>query len=240
MTAAASGLVGVFALMRRMTLASDALSHVALPGLGLALLFKINPLAGAAAALAAGAVLVWLLEKRTGIPTEVIIGVFFSASLALGSLLTPQEDLLEALFGQAAAADGLLLAAGILVSAGIIAFILLAKERLLLSLISPDLARVSGVNVDRLNLWFLLAFVANVLLGLQFLGVLLMGSLIIVPAAAARNLTRGLSATLAAAAVVSILSVAAGFFISSVYELAFGPTVISVAAGLFFISLFKR
>ena len=63
--AVAAGLVGCYALMRRMTLAGDALSHVALPGIGLALLFRIDPFPGAVVALVAGALFVWAVEQRT-------------------------------------------------------------------------------------------------------------------------------------------------------------------------------
>jgi len=57
-TAVAAGILGAFAVMRRMALASDPISHIALPGLGLALLLKINPLIGAAATLSVGALLI--------------------------------------------------------------------------------------------------------------------------------------------------------------------------------------
>ena len=97
--ATAAGLVGSFAVMRRMTLASDALSHVALPGIALALLLHANPVLGGVAALLIGALVIWGLEHRTRMPTEVIVGVLFSAALAVGSLLTSGEELLEALFG---------------------------------------------------------------------------------------------------------------------------------------------
>ena len=81
--ASAAGIIGPFAIMRRLALASDPISHVALPGLGVALLLKINPLVGAAFALITGAILIWQLEKRTGLSTDVLIGVIFSVSLAL-------------------------------------------------------------------------------------------------------------------------------------------------------------
>src|SRR5512141_3495729 len=84
--AAAAGLVGCFAVMRRMTLASDAISHVALPGIGIALALHFHPVLGGLAALLLGTVLVWAVEHKTGIPTETVIGVVFSAALAVGSL----------------------------------------------------------------------------------------------------------------------------------------------------------
>jgi ABC-type Mn2+/Zn2+ transport system permease subunit len=82
--AVAAGLVGCFAVMRKMTLASDAISHVALPGIGLALILQLPPLAGGMASLLLGTLLVWLVQSRTRIATETVIGVVFSAALAAG------------------------------------------------------------------------------------------------------------------------------------------------------------
>src|SRR5690242_19989 len=86
--ATAAGLLGCFVIMRRMVLAADALSHVALPGIGVALLVHVHPLAGAMAALVLGTLLIWGIERRAQLATETVIGVVFSAALALGSLMT--------------------------------------------------------------------------------------------------------------------------------------------------------
>src|SRR3989442_2384249 len=86
--AIAAGLVGCFAVMRRMALAADALSHVALPGIGIALALHIHPVFGAAAMLFFGALLVWAVEDRSHLATETVIGVVFSAALAVGSMIT--------------------------------------------------------------------------------------------------------------------------------------------------------
>src|SRR5579863_3571255 len=94
--AAAAGLVGCVAVVRRMTLAADALSHVALPGIGIAMALHVHPLVGAAAMLMFGALLVWALEETTRKATETVIGVVFSAALAVGSLLTSNDDLVDA------------------------------------------------------------------------------------------------------------------------------------------------
>src|SRR3990172_3051070 len=145
--AAASGLVGVFALMRKMALASDAISHVALPGLGIALLLKINPIIGGAAALLLGVLIIWVIETKSNISTETVIGVIFSTALALGSLITPREDLIEALFGGGAMAPWQWVL-GVIASAAVIAFVIFQKEKLTLSLVSEDLAAVSGVPVS--------------------------------------------------------------------------------------------
>src|ERR1044072_4848342 len=93
--ALAAGLVGCFSGMRRMALAGDALSHVARPGIGVALALHIHPLFGALAMLLFAGLLVWAIEDRSHLALETIIGVVFSAALAVGSLLATGEDLIE-------------------------------------------------------------------------------------------------------------------------------------------------
>src|SRR5579883_3163241 len=96
----AAGLVGCIALMKRMLLAGDVISHLALPGIGLALLYRVDPLAGGAATLFLGTYLVWQLQKNTNLATESAIGVVFAAALAIGAAVIPNQDLAESLFGE--------------------------------------------------------------------------------------------------------------------------------------------
>ncbi len=236
----AAGTVGVFALMRRMTLASDAISHIALPGLGLALLFKINFLIGGAATLLLGVILVWALERRTKIPTETIVGVIFSISLAIGSLVTPQEDLIEALFGGFGGFSTIEFFASIILTLGIIVLILKLKNKLILEMISSDLAKVTGIKSGRLSLYFLLLFGLTVILGLKLTGALLMGSLIIIPAASAKNLAWNINSMIFWAVGLAGLSVIAGSYLADYFNFSHGPAIISLAGLIFFISLLFR
>ena len=239
--AIAAGLVGSFAVMRRLVLASDAMSHVALPGIGVALLLHVNPVLGGVAALMLGAVVIWLLEHRTRIPTEAIVGVVFSAALAVGSMLTSGEELLEALFGTEKAPGQAETLMSLGLAALIVGFVLRARHRLLLTLVSSDLARTAGVDVARLDLTYLLAFALTVALGLRYLGILLMGSLIIIPAATARHVTRSLDAMLAAAVGLAVAATVIGTLGARVLHLPGGPLTITVAAGFFVIGvLFRR
>jgi ABC-type Mn2+/Zn2+ transport system permease subunit len=235
--AAAAGLVGCFAVMRRMSLASDALSHVALPGIAIALALQLNPVLGGLAALVVGTVLIWALEYRTQLPTDAVIGVVFSAALAIGSMLTSGEELIEALFGapsQVEIVEGVL---GIVAALLVVVFIWRAKSRLVIALIARDLARTADVDVPRLDLMFLLAFAVTVALGLRFLGVLLMGSLIIIPAVTARQIAPSLSGMLGTAVGLAVIAMLAGLYASPRLHLAAGPVTIVIAAGFFLLSL---
>src|ERR1041385_3634836 len=250
LTAVAAGLVGSFALMKRMSLAGDVVSHIALPGLGIAFLLKINPMLGAAVALFLGAFLIWHLQKRGTMTTDVAIGVIFTAALAVGTLLTPSEDLIEALFGGFQSLTLISFLLGVLAVIAVTTFLYVSRHKLVLSMFSPELAAATGVNVSRLNLYYLLIFGLTVLLGLRFLGALLVGALIIIRAATGRQLTHTLTRFLIASSAVSVLSVAIGLAISHYYSqlkvgsvslnLSLGPAIISVATVFFLLSLLRR
>jgi len=239
-TALAAGVVGSFGLMKRMTLAGDVVSHLALPGLGAAFLWKVNPIAGAAVTVAIGIVLIHQLERRSGLAIETAIGVVFVAALAAGALLTPREDLIDALFGGFGEIRIVELIIGLLGCAAVIATLYAMRHKLILIIFSPDIARSLRIEVDRVNFLYLCTFGGTILLGLRFLGALLVGAMIIVPAAAARRLANSLNRFIVLSAVLSMFSVGAGFVISRHSHLALGPCIVGIASAMFGLSLLKR
>jgi ABC-type Mn2+/Zn2+ transport system permease subunit len=238
--AVAAGLVGCFAVMRRMALAGDALSHVALPGIGIALALQIHPIFGAVAMLFFGALLVWALEERARLATETTIGVVFSAALAIGSMTTSGEDLVEALFGGAGAMTWSEIVFGLVAAVAVIIFIIGQRNRLIVLLVSPDVARTAGINVRRLNLLYLQTFALTIALGLRYLGVLLMGALIIIPAATAKRVATNLSGMLLTAVLVAVFATVAGSVLAAWLHRETGPLIVTAAAVCFLVSLARR
>jgi ABC-type Mn2+/Zn2+ transport system permease subunit len=238
--AVAAGLIGSFAVMKRMSLAADPLSHVALPGIGMALALHIHPVFGAVVMLAFSALLVWALEDRARATTENAIGVLFSAALAIGSLMMTGEDLIESLFGGGGTLSASEEVFGLFVASAIILLIIISRNRLIIMMVSPDVARTAGINVRRLELLYLEAFALTIALGLRFLGVLLMGALIIIPAVAAKRLSRGLNSMLWFSVALSVSSTALGFAIAAHFHREAGPIIVLVATALFLLSLLPR
>ncbi len=239
--AAAAGIVGSFALMKRTVLAGDVMSHIAIPGLGLAVIWNLNPLLGGGMTLLLGSALIWRLEKRTELSTEAAIGVIFASSVALGALLiNSKEELIDALFGRFGSLSTGEFAFGLAASLLVVIAVWILRNKLIIGLFSPELASATGINVNLLNLWFLLLFALTILSGLRFLGALLAGSLIIIPASAARNLTHTLGKFLITSILLSVLSVIFGFLVSNAYGLDLGPTVVMVSAVFFALSLLKK
>jgi ABC-type Mn2+/Zn2+ transport system permease subunit len=238
--AVAAGLVGSFAVMRRMGLAADPMSHVALPGIGMALALHINPLVGALAMLLFGALLVWSVEGKARLGTEAIIGVLFSVALALGSMMTSGEQLIDALFGGAGALSWGEVSFGLIASGAVVCFIVTQRNRLVVMLVSPDVARMAGIPVRRLDLLYLETFALTIALGLRFLGVLLMGALIIIPAATAKRLARNLTEMLALAAGIAVAATAGGTWLASALHRETGPFIVLAAAACFLLSFLRR
>ena len=238
--AVAAGLIGSFAVMRRMVLAADPMSHIALPGIGIALILRVNPFWGALALLLLGAVLIWAVERRIRIATEAVIGVTFAVALAVGSIITSGEELIDALLGAPGTLTPREAAFGIIGAIVVIVFVLRERNALVVRLVSPEIAMTSAVDVARLDLYFLLAFALTIGLGLRFLGVLLMGSLIIIPAAIARRFARSLGRMLTISVVVAVAATAVGTYVASAAGRPSGPFIVMVAGALFFLSLLRR
>jgi ABC-type Mn2+/Zn2+ transport system permease subunit len=236
-TSVAAGLIGSFAVMRRMSLAADPLSHVALPGIGIALALHREPIFGAVLALLVGAFLVWVLEDKARAATEAIIGVVFAAALAIGSLTTSGEDLIDALFGGGGAPTLPEVVFVLVAAVGIVWFVIAARNRLVLMIVSPDLARAAGVNVRRVDLAYLLLFALTIGIGLRYLGVLLMGALIIIPPVTARGIARNLREMLTLSVVLSVVATLLGTGVASWAQLSTGPVIVLVAAAGFLLSL---
>jgi ABC-type Mn2+/Zn2+ transport system permease subunit len=167
--------------------------------------------------------------------------VVFATSVAVGAVLTPKEDLVEALFGKFQDLTLPAFVAGAACVLAIIAFVFLFKDRLILSLFSPELASATGVKIDRLNLYFLLAFSMTVLVGLRFLGGLLVGSLIILPASTGRRLGNNISQFLFFSSAASLTAVGAGFVIGKyIFHVSMsGPVIVITSAVIFALSLLK-
>jgi zinc transport system permease protein len=234
---AASGFLGAFMILKRMALVGDALTHVALPGIGLALILGINPFIGAFAVLFVAMLLVWKLEQRTDLPVETLVGIFFASGMAIGILITPDLELYHALFGDISTVkviDGI----SALIIAGVV-FAVIAKisDKMLMGIISEDLAISSGIKTRKLNFIFLLLIITVVALGVKVVGSLLMGGLVIIPAAAARNISRSFRQYAFWSAVFGFLSAGIGIYSAKLLSVPPGPAVILSSAAFFLISL---
>lgn len=236
----ASGYLGAFMILRRMALVGDALSHVALPGLALALLFGINPFIGAFATLFIGIITIWFIENRTGLSTESLVGLFFTFSLAVGILITPRQDLLEALFGDISKISLMDVILSVVLSTIIILIMYRISKRFILGTVSPDLAKSIGVKTGRMNFIFLIMVALIVALGIKVVGTLLMGALVIIPAIASKNLTSSMRSFTWLSSLLGLISLVGGIILANSLHVIPGPIVVLVSTVVFVFSLILK
>lgn len=227
-----AGYLGSLMVLEKMALVGDALSHVALPGLALGILFNFNPFLGAFAFLFFSAVIIWHLGRVTKLSFETLVAAMFTLALAIGILIIPEPDLLEALFGNIAEVALLDTIVAVIISAVAILLTKNIYNKLVLGMISEELATSIGINVGRINLLYLLLVSLVVAVGIKIVGTLLVGFLVVVPAAAARNLSSNLSKYYTLSAAFGAISSSCGIILSNYSNLPAGPGPLIVVAGV--------
>ncbi len=237
------GLLGVFVTARRMAFFSDTVSHAALAGvaLGFWLGFANLTLPLVAVSLLVAGAIMWLKEN-TDLLTDTIMALLLSGSVAVGiailSLLnSPPRDIHNFLFGDILAigwtevwmAGGLFL----IVSTGLLATL----THYSLITVQEEMAHVCGVRVRPLNYLFVIVLTLTVALSIRLLGILLVTSLLVVPPATARNLSRNLRQQILLSVLVGTAAGVGGTVLSYVLNVPCGPNIVLTCMVLFLVSL---
>lgn len=240
-----AGPVGVFLMLRRMSLTGDAMAHAILPGAAAGFLVSglaILPmtLGGFAAGLVV-AVLAGLVSRFTIQREDNSLAAFYLISLALGVMLVSLKgsnvDLMHVLFGTVLALNNdALLMIGAIVTISLVALALLWRP-LVAECLDPVFLRSVSRAGHPVHLIFLALVVLNLVGGFQALGTLLAVGLMMLPAAAARFWVRGLEATCALAVLIAVVSSYLGLLVSYHLSVASGPAIILVAGSIYLVSL---
>ncbi len=237
-----AGYLGSVMVLEKMALVGDALSHVALPGLALGVLLNFNPLLGGFIFLFISAILIWHVSRVTKLSYETLVGAAFTLALAIGILMYGDRlDALEAaLFGDITRVDLTYAALSVIISIVVILLTRLVYRKIVLGLISEELAMSKGINIARNNLLYLLLVSATVAVGIQVTGTLLVGFLVVTPAAAARIVSANMSRYLALSAVFGFISAVSGILLSSSLSILPGPLVVVSGVVIFVVALAVR
>jgi zinc transport system permease protein len=227
-------LIGVFLVLRRLSLIADTLSHVALAGVAGALLLRAHPLAGALVASVAGAIGIERLRVSGRLFGETALAIFLSGGFAVAVVLISlangfNNDLFAYLFGAITTvrpADLALIAGlGLIV---LIALGALHKELFAITF-DEESARVQGVPVDGINLLLTVMTAVTVVVAMRIVGILLTSALMVVPAATALRLATSFRHTLVVSVACSLVAVALGMVASFYFDIAAGGAIVLVA-----------
>jgi len=238
----AAGYLGSIMVLEKMALVGDALSHVALPGLALGILFNFNPLVGGFAFLFVSAVLIWHLGRVTKLSFETLVGATFTLALAIGILLFGDnlDALEEALFGDITKVAITEAVVAVAISVAVISLTRFIYRKIVLGLISEELAISKGISIARNNLLYLLLVSLTVAMGIQITGTLLVGFLVVTPAAAAKIISANLSKYLLLSSIFGAISAISGILMSSYFNILPGPLVVISGITIFVVAMVIR
>jgi zinc transport system permease protein len=171
------------------------------------------------------------------LPSETLVGIFFTTALAIGLLITPEPELLEALFGDVTAMTTTGMAISVLAALVIIPVLWRIGGRIVTSTISLELARASGLHPRRTDFIFLALVALIVALGIKVAGTLLTGALVIIPAATFKGIAGSLRSYLFGSGILGMLSAVGGILAARALDVPPGPTIVLAAGILFVVTL---
>jgi zinc transport system permease protein len=249
--APACAVVGVYVVNLRMAFFSDAIAHSAFSGVALGFLLATAGVSGIDPrfTLVAFGLLVGLLitavKRRTELGADTVIGVAFSAVIALGIVIisySPRflRDFNHYLYGDILLLDLADLRTALLLALVVITFMVFGYNRLLLIGLNEDLARTRGVRARLYDYVFAALVVLLVTASIRITGLLLVTAMLVVPAAAARNLARSAGQMFWLASAIGLAAGAGGLIASYYLDTAAGATVILAGTLLFAGSLAWR
>ena len=243
--AAVAGPLGSFVVWRRMAYFGDTLSHSALLGVTLGFLLGVDPTVGIIGICAAVALLLALGQRQSVLASDTLLGILSHGALSLGLVSlafmeTLRVDLIGYLLGDVLSVTWSDIAVVYIGGASVLGILVWLWRPLLAITVHEDLARVEGVPVRRVQVAFMMIIAVTIAIAMKVVGILLITSLLIIPAAAARALSRTPEQMAVVASVAGMLAVLGGLAGSFQWDLPSGPAIVTAAGGLFALSLIGR
>ncbi|PLX72815.1 MAG: hypothetical protein C0615_11705 [Desulfuromonas sp.] len=229
---------GVFVVWRRLAYFGDTLAHSALLGVALGYLLHLNLTAGVIVVCLLVACLLFFFQRQRTLAGDTVLGILSHSFLAVGLVViaffeTVRIDLMGYLFGDILAVGrGDLVWMAVCGSISLVLLLLIWRPLLLIS-IHEDLARVEGVPVDLIKLSFVCLLALLVAVMMKIVGLILVTSLFVIPAATARKLVRTPETMALMAALFGVLAVGSGLIGSYQWDTPAGPSIVLSGAALF-------
>jgi zinc transport system permease protein len=232
-----AGTIGCFVVWRKMAYFGDSLAHSALLGIALGLAIGISTyLSTIIACLAFALILLWLQQKNL-LATDTLLGILAHAALSIGmiaiSVLELRVNLHSYLFGDILTVTSIELWWIYLGGFFVLLMIILNWPSLVLMTIHEELAKAENVNVYFQNLLLMLLMTIVVAVSIRTVGILLISSMLIIPAATARHLVNSPVAMAITASILGSIAVLGGIFLSMELDTPSGPSIVVTAALLF-------
>ncbi|MCC6075657.1 zinc ABC transporter permease subunit ZnuB [Pseudomonas sp. GCM10022188] len=236
-----AGPLGSFVVWRRMAYFGDTLAHAALLGVALGFLLDVSPTLAVTVGCIILAVLLVVLQQRQPLAADTLLGILAHSTLSLGLVTVSfldavRVDLMAYLFGDLLAVgtgDLAWIVAGSALVLGVLAWL---WRPLLALTVHEELARVEGLPVGALRLALMLLIAVVIAVAMKIVGVLLITSLLIIPAASAQRHAKSPEQMAAGASLTGLVAVCAGLALSWYQDTPAGPSIVVSAAALFLLS----
>lgn len=242
----ACSLLGVFLVLRKYSLLGHGLAHISFGGIAVGLLLGYNPFLSALIFAIIGAIVILRLKRDTELHEDTAIGVISESSLGLGIFIASiasgfNVDLFSYLFGNILVISNNEIYISIILAVVVILTIVIFYNELFYISFDEESARASGINVDFLDTVLILLSAITVVSSMRIIGILLVSSLIIIPASIALQLSYSFKKTLMFSVLIGLTSVIMGLFISYKFDFATSGTIVLLNFLLFvFVSLIKK
>ena len=235
-------IIGLFLVLRRQSLFGDAMSHVAFGGIALGIFVNTYPIWTAFIVSVLAALGITKLKESTKIPSDSAIAVLLSSGLALGVVLISLSsgfslDLFSLLFGSILLVGFQDEITVLALSIAIISIIVLLYKKLMYITFNEEQAKVSGLDVTKMNYLFIVLASITVITSIRLVGVLLISSLIVIPNVTAMLFGKGFKKTAITSTLIAVCSVEVGIMLSYIWNVAPGGTI--VATVYCYISLYN-
>lgn len=237
-----AGPLGCIVVWRRLAYFGDTLSHAALLGVALALLFEVDMTLAVFVISALVALILTYLRRRDVLSADSLLGLLSHSALALGLVVLAfmswvRVDLMGFLFGDILAVSTMDIAIILAVGVVVLAVLAMIWRPLLAATVSAAIAEAEGAKPERANLIFMLLMAVTIAIAMKIVGVLLITALLIIPAAAARRFANGPEMMAVIASLIGIISVVGGLFGSLEWDTPSGPSIVVAALACFLVSL---
>lgn len=234
--------LGVFVTLRRMSFFGDGIAHASLAGIAIALLTDLSPLMVALAFAILIAIGIYVLEKKTSLSSDTIIGILFTGSMALGVLLINfksgyQPELLSFLFGNILAIQIFELWLIVALSAVIIIYLSVFFKKITLLTFDRETAYISGINVGVMEISLYIALAIAIVLGVKILGIILVSALIITPASSAKLISGSFKNLVINSIILAEITVVVGITVSYYFNLPTGAVIVLIGTFIFLLCL---
>ncbi|CAN5558868.1 metal ABC transporter permease [soil metagenome] len=232
--------LGVYVVLRSMAFFGGALAHAVLPGIVAAYILGWSLILGAVIAALLTALGIGSLSQRRALREDTAIGVVMTGMFALGIAMMSAagsfRDLSGILFGDILGVTGTDMILLSILAVIVISSLFLFHKELELTSFDPSHAAVIGLNADRVRYGLLVLLALTVVAGIQAVGVVLTGALLITPAASASLLTNSLPRMMMIASVIAVVSGLVGIYASYYLDVASGPAIVLTCTAIFGVS----